>query len=274
MHALPLHSKSSRKCSSAHSEMQVAGWKADTQRCARRQLPLLPGSGQGGEEAPPECSSACSFLPLEAASGGKRQEVPNPGMGHWGVCKKVPQCRCCFLQLGPTHPKDFSLAGSGVSGSAIDTVLVVGNFLPSSQAWSTMEEPFPFFASGQGSHWAGSAQEMMLKPFLRVTDDPRLGLEGRHPGLEEEAVLAQCVGWWGGKEGWSQACCAPGWHSWVRQWHCSVITAGPHVQCLCPHGWDNELHLPTADRPIHKRYYKDELFQSLVSYFTANHWYI
>lgn len=81
-------------------------------------------------------------------------------------------------------PKDFSLAGSGVSCSVVGTVLLVGNFLPSSQAWPTMEEPFPFLASGQGSHWAGSAQEEMLKPFFRVTADPKLGAwrEASRPG--------------------------------------------------------------------------------------------
>lgn len=125
-----------------------------------------------------------------------------------------------LLQFGPTHPKDFSLAGSGVSCSEIGTVLVVGNFLPSSQAWPTMEEPFPFLASRQGSLWAGSAQEKMLKPFSRVSDDHKLGLGGRHPGLEEGAGLVQCVGQWGRKEGWSQVCCAlggiPKWLSQVR----------------------------------------------------------
>lgn len=136
--------------------------------------------------------------------------MPDPETGHSRVCtndKKVPKCPCCSLQLGPTHPKDFSLVGSGVSCSAVGTVLVGGNFLPSSRAWPTMEEPFPFHASGQGSHWAGSSQEEMLKPFFKVTDDPKLGAwrEASRPGGSSWVV--QCVGEWGRKEGWSQRGC-------------------------------------------------------------------
>lgn len=63
------------------------------------------------------------------------QEEPDLEVGHSGGCthdKKGLKYPCCFLQLAPTCPKDSSLAEQRVLCSAIGSMLVVGNFSPSS----------------------------------------------------------------------------------------------------------------------------------------------
>lgn len=95
---------------------------------------------------------------------------------------------------------------------------MVGNFLPSSQARPTMKEPFPFLASGQGSHWAGSAQEEMLKPFFRVTDVPKVGTwrEASRPGGRSCACSVCGAGGRAGPRGAVGLGDIPQWHSQVR----------------------------------------------------------
>lgn len=83
--------------------------------------------------------------------------------------------------------------------SAIGTMLVVGDFPPSSQAWPVLEGPFGSLASRQGCHWTGSVQEKMLKPFCGDTVSlmsQSLDPGGRHPGLNEEAWHVQRLGQW------------------------------------------------------------------------------
>lgn len=208
MHAFPLNSKISRSASSSVEVQHCPQWDAGcwlegrhTAVCGvlRECFPCSLAVPKEVRRSAPGCSSACPFLPAGGCSwrgeaAGPWQEVPNPEMGHLGIStkeKKVPKCPCCFLHLGPTDPKGF-LAGSGMSCSAIGTMVMVGSFPPSSRGWPTLEEPFPFLASGQRSQQAGSAQEGMLKPFCRDTDGPKLGAwrEAARPWL------FQCVGQW------------------------------------------------------------------------------
>lgn len=126
MHTFPLNSNISRSASSSVEVQHCPQVAAGRQTCstvwsAQRELPLQHASAQGGEESSSRellCLSLppCWGLQVEetGSSSLEGQEVPNPEMGHSRVCtsdKKVPKCPCCFLQLGPTHPKDFSLAG-------------------------------------------------------------------------------------------------------------------------------------------------------------------
>lgn len=92
---------------------------------------------------------------------------------------------------------------------------MVGNFLPSSQAWPTMEEPLPLLASG--SHWAGSAQEM-LKPFLRVSGAPKVGAwrEASKPGGRSCACSVCGAGRRAGPRGAVGLGDIPQWHSQAR----------------------------------------------------------
>lgn len=61
---------------------------------AQAELPLQPGSVQGGEEI----SSACSCLPLEAAGGGERQQLPGRRCLtlEWTTGGFVPEIKWCL----------------------------------------------------------------------------------------------------------------------------------------------------------------------------------